>query len=290
MFKLFGRVKDVSEFLPEVSQKIDVSHLDTSLELLKTATSDVSAAAASAAETLNRLQETEHRFLSTIDSIDDLVIIKDADGRWVLLNKWGQELYQWHHGEFYMKTDLQLAEMYPTLRSSLMTCHETDEQAWQAQSSHRTSETVPQGATTYYLDVIKTPVFNPDGTRKELIVVGRDVTAIAEKNKRTKACFHALNAASDVIFIIDGNGKMYFCNDPFLQAFNLASYEGVIGKPVDQILPDLGQYTDMWERTRSNRIWEGRYRENYNATVLPVMNGLPKPIYYVCTLKPRVIT
>lgn len=36
-----------------------------------------------------RLRDTEHRFYSTID---DLVSIKDAHGRWKTLNKVGQDL------------------------------------------------------------------------------------------------------------------------------------------------------------------------------------------------------
>lgn len=286
MFKFFQRSKAwCDNDLPQST--VDTSQLDSSLELLKSATADVSQAASQAADALKQLQESEHRFLSTIDTVDDLVIIKDAKGRWLLLNRWGQDLYQWHHGEFYHKTDAELALLYPVYADSLRACIQSDLQAWSERKSYRSNEIIPRGGSTCYLDVIKTPVFNVDGSKKELIVVGRDVTAVEEKNKRTKACFHALNSASDIIFIVDYHGKVFFCNDPFLAAFEISSYENVVDKPIDYILPDLGQYTDMWEVVLSNRIWEGLYRETYKATVLPVMNGMPKPIYYVCTLKPR---
>lgn len=285
MFKFFQRTKAWCETDNPIVDTVDTSQLDSSLHLLKAATADVSLAAVEAANTLKQLQQSEHRFFSTIDNVDDLVIVKDGQGKWLLLNKWGQDLYHWHHGEFYHKTDSELALLYPHLASSLHACIESDEQAWKAHKSYRSSETVPVGNSTCYLDVIKTPVYNDDGSRKELIVVGRDVSELTERNKRMKACFHALNSASDIIFIVDQHGKIFFCNDPFLSAFAIPSYNDVVDKPIDRVLPDLGEYTNMWEVIRANKVWEGSYRNLYRATVLPMMNGMPKPIYYVCTLK-----
>jgi PAS domain S-box-containing protein len=266
-------------------QRVDTHLLDESLTLLRTATSEVSQAATEAANVLQKLQQSERRFISTIDTVDDLVVIKDARGRWILLNKWGQDLYGWYHGEFYEKTDQQLIDEYPHLRDSLEVCISTDEKAWNSRSSVRSDEVVTNGPRRVFLDVVKTPVFNTDGSRKELIIIGRDMTSFHEKNKRTKACFAALNTASDIIFIVDGSGNLYFCNDQFLRMFNINDYETIVGKPITSIITDMAIYDEMWQVVRTNQMWEGTYK-THKVTVLPVMNGLPKPIYYVCTMKP----
>jgi PAS domain-containing protein len=48
---------------------------------------------------------------------------------------------------------------------------------WQAREIVRCEEFVPErdGGTRFF-DVYKIPVFNPDGTRKNLLVFGREIT------------------------------------------------------------------------------------------------------------------
>ena len=271
------------------SHQADTAKLDESLNLLSTTAMEVSQAAINAAHVLQEeLHASQSRFYSTIDSIDDLVIIKDGQGRWMTLNHWGQLLYNWRHGEYHNKTDEELKVMYPALRDSLITCQETDVAAWNARQTTRFEEYIPQGTSTYILDVLKTPVFNPDGSRKELIVVGRDVTQIREKQKRTKACFNALNSASDIIFIVDDDQNIFFCNDQFVEVFDFGHYDNVVGKSLKSCLSSIQDYDTMWNTISGNITWEDVYDINYKLTIIPMMNGAPEPIYYVCTLKPLV--
>ena len=285
--QIFKKTKQLS-----ISQGIDelyTAKLDESLNLLSTTAMEVSEAAVSAALVLKEeLHDSYYRFHSTIDAIDDLVIIKDDIGRWKTVNRWGQFLYGWHHGEYHTKTDDELKRLYPQFRESLTTCQRTDALAWTTRRSYRSEEYIPHGNTIYILDVVKTPVFHADGTKKELIVVGRDVTQIYEKSKRTKACFNALNSASDVIFIVDKYRNMFFCNDQFIHMFKFGQYDHVVGKPLEECMPDIQKYDEMWHTIMNNKTWEDVYNGEFKLTIIPMMNGAPDPIYYVCTLKPLV--
>ena len=70
-----------------------------------------------------------------------------------------------------------MAENTPFFRSALLYCAETDEQTWRAGKLSRSNEIVPQlDGAEKILDVIKIPLFNEDGSRHGLVVLGRDIT------------------------------------------------------------------------------------------------------------------
>lgn len=269
------------------SPQVDIKQLDESLNLLSTTAMEVSQAAVSAANVLQEeLHASQLRFYSTIDAINDLVIVKDGEGRWQTLNHWGQCLYNWHHGEYFDKTDEQLKKIYPRLNKSLTQCQITDDQAWVTKTTCRSEEYIPFKNSVYTFDILKTPVFNPDGSRKELIIIGRDVTTVREKQKRTKACFNALNSASDIIFIVDKHKKIFFCNDQFVNVFHFGHYDNVVGKDMNDCVPFIKSYNEMWDVLESNKTWVDTYNDKFKMTILPMMNGEPHPIYFICTLKP----
>ena len=262
------------------------SRLDGSLQLLKNTTNEVSIAAINAAIVLEQqLRDTEYRFYSTIDTIDDVVIVKNGVGQWKTLNKVGRDIFSWHNNEYYGKTDLELSRLYPDFEYTLINCIKTDDAAWDLKKSNRVEEYICHGDTYKILDVIKTPVFHPDGSRKELIIVGRDMTEIIEKQRRTKACFHALNSASDGIVIIDSKANIIFSNDQFNHRFDIHDYQSVLNKKLINVLPWLSKYDSLWQHARNNNSIKIATEEAGDILVMPMMNGLPKPIYFICTFK-----
>lgn len=271
-----------------VLDSVDIANLDRSFEMLRNTTIEVSHAAINASTVLkNRLQESQSRFFSTIDAICDIVITKDGFGRWRTINSYAQDLFQITQQQYFAKTNQELQNMFPHLRSVLDRSEETDERAWKSKQPFRyEEELVRDGHRPMYFDVIKTPIFNEDGSRREMIVIGRDVTVMREKDRRMKACFIALNSASDPIIILDADGKIFFCNDKFLMSFNIAGHESVIGKALFEVIDEFPEYDTAWETIHDNHIWRGVIYNSYDINILPVKNGVPDPIYYICTLKP----
>ena len=266
--------------------ELEKGRLESSLQLLKQTTNEVSSTAVNAAIVLERrLRDTEYRFFSTIDTINDLVIVKDGEGRWKTLNKVGQDLLGWHHREYYDKTDIELIQLFPRFKDTLITCIETDAAAWKLRQSNRVEEYILCGDKYRILDMIKTPVFRDDGSRKELIIVGRDMTELVEKQRRTKVCFHALNSASDGIVIIDAKARIVFSNDEFNRRFGIEEYKNILNEKMIDVLPWLAKYDDIWQQARNNKSIKIVTEEAGDILVMPMMNGLPKPIYFICTFK-----
>lgn len=309
LMKFFARKEAPADF----RETISVEDLDHSFSLLQSTTAEVSTAAVEAAKVLQeRLDDSVDRFYSTIDSIEDLILVKDGEGRWQTMNKFGQDLFGMHHGEYHMKTDAELSVMFPKFAETFEICVKTDRKAWDTRTASRSEEKVPFARSHRHFDVIKAPIFNDDGSRKELIIVGREITEILEKTKRERACFQALNSASDAIVIIDAEGKVFFCNDRFVEMFGFKSYQEVVDFNLPEVIPHIPQYDEMWATISSNKVWSVQcphlcmdHSKQTNEcplsitncvpsacpirkmqlNVIPMMNGHPKPIYYICTFK-----
>ncbi len=77
------------------------------------------------------------------------------------------------------KKDSELAKFSDFYRDAFLACEESDEKAWAAGGVTRGDEVIPRSdGSSKVFDVIKVPLFHPDGSRKGLVVVGRDMTEL----------------------------------------------------------------------------------------------------------------
>ncbi len=150
---------------------------------------------------------------------EDIICIKDGESRWIKANKADLELFQLTDVDYFGKTDADLAPFSPFYKDAFLTCLETDEKCWQNGVTVRGDEIipVPNGEPKIY-DVIKTPIFNPDGSRKMLIVFGRDVTyqrkaeqKIRESEKQYKTLIENLHES----VVVTQKGIVKFFNPSF---------------------------------------------------------------------------
>lgn len=123
------------------------------------------------------LMQSEEQLRTLINSLPDTIQFKDSRGRWVEANQAAVELFHLEGVNYHGKTDLELAKMTNVSPESFILCNETDEQCCGVGSQNRVEGSLPQadGARRTY-DVIKVPLFHPDGKRKALTIIGRDIT------------------------------------------------------------------------------------------------------------------
>ncbi|MFE8702781.1 ATP-binding protein [Cytobacillus sp. FJAT-54145] len=130
-------------------------------------------------QTFTRAGKNDEQHLSTlINSMVDFVCFKDGEGRWLETNQFGLKLFQIEHVDYKGKTDTDLAEHTEFYREALIYCQEvSDRIAWENRTTTRCEEVIPMpNGLTKTFDTIKQPLFNEDGSRKALIVMGRDIT------------------------------------------------------------------------------------------------------------------
>jgi diguanylate cyclase (GGDEF)-like protein/PAS domain S-box-containing protein len=125
----------------------------------------------------SRLEDSQQQLGTLIDSMPDLVILKDDSGRWIQANNYSLSLFRLEGIKYKGKNDIEIASDSDLFWECLLACFRSDEDAWKAGTTIRVEEQITtQDGNIITLDVLKTPIFNFDGSRKFLIVVGRDIS------------------------------------------------------------------------------------------------------------------
>lgn len=270
----------------------DLQKLSKSFDSLKEVTSQIAIETHAVVKTLKEtLQDTTFRFFSVIDSVNDIIVIKNAEGKWQTLNAAAKKLYGFSFHDFFGKTDKELSIEFPEHKFEFLNCIISDEKAWNSKTFYRETESFKLNEQILYFDIIKTPRFNDDGTRKELIVIGRDITEIKEKGVESKSLTNVLNISSDIVFIIDTKGRITFCNDTFMYLFKFERVSNALGVPI-QTLGLNKIYDSISSNVQSNKIWSDIIKLIINSisitglyTVTPMINDDHTSIFYICTLK-----
>ncbi|MEW5872247.1 MAG: PAS domain-containing protein [Chloroflexota bacterium] len=123
------------------------------------------------------LQEKDEQLRALINAVPDIVIFKDGDGRYLEANDFYLRLFGLEGVDYRGKTDREIARFTPFYGDALRACEETDNATWQRRMMSQSDENIPQpDGSNRIFDMIKVPVFHPDGRRKGLVVIGRDVT------------------------------------------------------------------------------------------------------------------
>jgi len=99
-----------------------------------------------------------------------------------------------------------------------------------------------------------------------------------------KACYVALNSASDIILILDGLGYVVFANDEFLKTFGVDKYEDVLQTHCHNVTC-LSSQPQIWDRVVKGQSWYGKCGSNCDVAVVPMMNGGATPKHYICNIK-----
>lgn len=125
-----------------------------------------------------KAEESEQRLVTFINSIPDIICYKDYCGRWMLANNADLELFGLENVDYIGKTDAELAPFtHQIYNEAFRNCMVSDEKAWLNGKITRGTENIPTpaGKQKCY-DVLKIPVFHPNGERKGLAVIGHDIT------------------------------------------------------------------------------------------------------------------
>jgi len=132
---------------------------------------------AAEAQLTDELLATQENLITLIDALPDNVIFKDGAGRWLVVNPPAAEFFQLKGVPWIGKTDAELAKEIPALKDLFAACIRSDEAGWAAHRQTRVIERGPgpDGRMQEH-EVHKVPLFNPDGSRHALLVIGRDVT------------------------------------------------------------------------------------------------------------------
>lgn len=193
-------------------------------------------------EELSASKEEEERLSTLINSMVDFVNFKDGEGRWIQANDFGLKLFDIENVDYRGKKDSELAEYSNYFSDALRYCEISDEEAWKAGGIIRVEEVLPQpDGTNKTFDTIKVPLFNDDGSRQGLVIIGRDITErknvetlLEESRQQYRSLFEY---SLDIVSMLDLNGTITNLNPQFERITGF-SKEEFIGKNLADLLPD----------------------------------------------------
>ncbi len=180
-----------------------------------------------------------------INSMVDFVNFKDGEGRWTQANDFALKLFQISHVDYKGKKDSELGAYSAFYKEALEYCETSDEEAWKLGKISRWTEEVPMpDGTTKTFDTLKIPHFHEDGTRKELVVVGRDITeqVIAEKKlEQSKQKYKSLIQYNpELVYILNAKGEIIELN-PRFEALTGYTPDTFLGKSVLSLISEKDQ-------------------------------------------------
>lgn len=174
-----------------------------------------------------KLIEQEKLLRILINATPDIIYVKDGNGKWIEMNKGIIELLGVNEEEIYQKDNLSIINSLNTLSQEILTGFEKlEERTWRDKSVKRNEHKIKlYNGYIRYFDIITIPLFNDDDSRKNMILIGRDIT-LMKKDEEEKQIM--LNKLSSVIENFDGGvlvedqfDKIEFVNDNFIKLFKL---------------------------------------------------------------------
>jgi PAS domain S-box-containing protein len=123
------------------------------------------------------LREKDELLQTLLNALPDFISVRDEAGRWLLANPVALALFDLTDKPYHNCTTQELMKLVPEYWNALEVVRATDEHCWEMGEPYRLEEriTKPDGSVVIF-DVIKIPIFDDQGRRLRLVVLGHDVT------------------------------------------------------------------------------------------------------------------
>ena len=222
-------------------------------------------------------EETLHRFndqlSALVEAIPDAIFFKDGAGRWLITNHAAKRLFQLENHPWQGKTDAQLAQERPELSAAHESCIDDDEQAWQQGQLGLFEEQVcDQDGQIRFFEVRKLPLFEEDGGRKAMVIIGRDITERTQYEDELRILSITFESQEGML-IADAKGIILRANKAFTTQTGYHAEE-LLGQSVAMLgsgRHDKDFYRNMWAQIYSEGFWQGEvWNRRKDGEIYPV--------------------
>jgi diguanylate cyclase (GGDEF)-like protein/PAS domain S-box-containing protein len=220
----------------------------------------------------NHLARMNKRMSVLIEAIPDPIFFKDGTGRWLITNEPAKQLYRLHSIDWEGKTEAELCELQPEFRADHQACLITDGQAWQNNAMSIFSETVVNArGVAQHFEVRKIPIFDENGSRQSLVIIGRDITELKNSEETLRIAATAFEAQQGML-ITDAKRTILRVNQAFTQITGYSAEE-VLGKSPDILASgrhDQAYYAVMSKVLETEGAWAGEiWNRRKNGDIYP---------------------
>ena len=209
------------------------------------------------------LRESEERLRTLIEATPDVICFKDGQGRWLIANEAHVALFSLQNVDYIGKTDFELAgKVDQDNKQGFFSCHALDEKAWQSRDVFRAEENIARhDGTVRAFDIIKVPLFNPDGGRKGLVTLARDITERKQAEKKTRQLSLGIEQSPVAVIITDQAGRIEYVNPKFIEMtrYPVNKVYGKVARILNTVKNPGEFHKQIWQTIASGKEWKGDY-------------------------------
>lgn len=222
-----------------------VDEIEESFRSLMEVTNSVTEQAVETAKSLKRrLEIFERKFTMLADSVDDVILVKTVDRKWVSVNRFALEVFRLNRSDCIGKTNEELLKMHPHMKSVIEGLDRAEKDAWRTRSTTKMRMNIEENSQSIFLDFMITPIESSDKTVHELIIVGHNNTHYYESLKKCAADSNLFDRIEDPVLIVDAtDSRIYFVNNAYQREFQVG-YRRVVGN----------QYFDVFSSVLSDKL------------------------------------
>jgi PAS domain S-box-containing protein len=224
----------------------------------------------------SQIKQAKDEWESTVDAIQDIVIILNFDLRIIRANKAAHEISGCKYGE------LNGRYCFEVFHGNRVPCPGCP--AWQADmNANVKTGLVYNKKIDRTFEVASSPIYDDNGKIKFLVHTGRDVTQNLKDEAEKLRLSAAIEQTSEVVVITDKSGRIQYVNPAFSAKTGYSRSEAIGENP--RILKSGEHnrefYKKMWDTLLKGGAWNGQlinkkkdgtlFRED--ATISPVFDG-----------------
>ncbi len=218
----------------------------------------------------------EENFFLLINATRNLVILKDGKNRWQIANNATLEFCGLLGKPWQGKTCNELAGLCENpYRSVFQTSADEDEQAWETRQPVtivRTLEAADNSQKPRIFEIIKTPLFEANGSRKALLVLGQEITDRVENEQQSRLMNRVLSDSNEAVLISDANNDIVYVNETFtlITGYTLSEVAGRNPRILASRRHDQAFYAEMWRGLLNEGNWHGEiWDKRKNGEIYP---------------------
>ena len=235
-----------------VALKTTEISLRESREQLRKANMELEARVESRTQELARQTAVLRRI---IDSIPDLIILKDTNSAYLGSNKAFEEFTGKSEQEQIGKSDFDLFD--PNLA---VTFRSLDRQILDTGQTHSQEEwvTYPDGHKAL-LSTVKTPFYGPDGEVLGLVGISRDITDRVDAENSLRQAATVFESTREGVMITNADKRILMVNRAFTELLGYTEAE-VLGQSTDMLQSprhDQQFFRRMWTEIKTIGHWQG---------------------------------
>jgi PAS domain S-box-containing protein len=208
------------------------------------------------------LSDSHERLSTFIEALPEAVFLKDAEGRWRTINEPAKRLFRVKDLLWQGKTEAELAALRPDLRAAHESLAASDEIAWRSSGVTVRNEDIadPDGTARTY-EVRKIALFHPDGSRRALFAIGRDVTDQLRAENLLRKLSQAVEQSPESIIITDTEGRIEYANEAVTRTsgYSLRELLGRNPRMLSSGHTPRENFLALWSALREGRTWRGEF-------------------------------